>query len=898
MDLLLSSSEFLESGGVGVEGVSGLHSCLMQLPVDLPSLSIGGIDLCTDVSPIGDSILSSKDLDDLPQIRFGYDLSLSKLAHDVCFGYGFNAYFEYKHEIKDSYFFQDYAVEHGYELSKNFLLEMNYYNSRFSDTVNISLKDNNFFPREGRSISSSIKPLSLYACCLDLDCSYFYKSVCRCRPKIIDILKKEFIPEIIKTILEGMVVDSTGTRSMTYHEMEMFFLHFVTSLERMIVKIMMSRWYSYCEDNKLILSQLSSSSEYKYYDYSNPLCRLKTCGKVGMHDRDVDYPLAFVEVSGVTISLIAKHKIDVLSGDFVTKFCSSLKTVLHDRLTKISNHSSYDYEDNFKVFSDVELPILIKESFDGCISNFRCELSKFLSGLAVWLPQEVEYSDNKVDFSKLVEDVESSVYSVLKFRICNISSYLVKNCIVKIDNFLSRISSKSSTYMVDRWGFNLCHKFEYNYSSIRKKFSPICKTIINGKFREMVLNGFAVNEWKVVSPKLFPIALESLKDVYKNEYDELDMLVSNTHVIDSDGGFVKLTDSDKDLLCKKIVTRINKEFRDLVRICWVDISNSISASVHVPDVDSSVDSDVVGSSSIFHTAIPSIDDSIDSDTNENSSQIPLGVDKGGYFPANCEEEVVEIDELGNLFESFMDRLASDGNYSVMKNIEELISCNLSAPVDIVPEQSLSGLSPPVEIVPEKFDFDSAWGGFDSVLGNGKRASDRSLDADYPNSYKRNRDHEIAGIAVTEEDVPDTSKAPDLVSFSGLYINSASDNNLNMMIKDHITQVSVGIRSIVNELESKFLSVSDFGDFSDEAANQVKLAGERFLSQFTDQLGNFFVNIPVWDDFGKTNSGKRLITDSERDNIIRCLSLSISMQQDQISSIELSSMLSRVSNIGK
>ncbi|CUT17712.1 hypothetical protein Ark11_0889 [Candidatus Ichthyocystis hellenicum] len=655
--------------------VSSDQSCLMgvsfgdYLGSSLPVA--GGVGFCATDSSTVESIVNSS------QMLSTSDSSLSKLAYSMCSGYGFDAYFCQTY-VSDYSFFHEHAVECGYELSKDFSLKINDHKIGFSDAVSSFLEDDKFFSRTGRSLFSydknHNKSITIYVCCFDLDCSYFYESVRRYRPKVIKILVRDFIPRIIKTISRGMVIDSSGSRSMTYHEMEMLFLNFVTKLEMLIVKIMMSYWHSHLDDIESVLSLLSSSDCGFAADHTNPFCRLRNCNKIREETiNDVAHPVAFVDVYGVTISLIAKHKIDVFSEGFIHDFCNSLKVILHDKIMKISNHSSYDYDNDFKVFSDVELPLLIEESFNKAIVSLQCDLSNFLRQLAVWAPPGVDGSFREVDFSKFIENIKSAIYSLLKVKVCSISDSFINIYTNKINNFLSRMKSKVSTYMIDRWGVNLHHKFDYNYSSIRKKFSPMCKSIVNKKFREMILGGFSASEWKYVSSKLLPIAMKLVSGIYKNEYDELKELVSNTHVVKRDGTFVKLDETYKTVLCVKIMSRINKEFRDFVRLCWIDVVNSTNIPTPLPDS--------AGSSSCPESA--------KGDHCYSSEGVGSQVVNVESHPV-CEGGDVQLNELGNLFESFMDRLVSDGNYSVMRSIEELMGSSSCSSLEILPDQSVSG----------------------------------------------------------------------------------------------------------------------------------------------------------------------------------------------------------------
>ncbi|WP_092486274.1 hypothetical protein [Candidatus Ichthyocystis hellenicum] len=126
-----------------------------------------------------------------------------------------------------------------------------------------------------------------------------------------------------------------------------------------------------------------------------------------------------------------------------------------------------------------------------------------------------------------------------------------------------------------------------------------------------------------------------------------------------------------------------------------------------------------------------------------------------------------------------------------------------------------------------------------------------------------------------------------VQFGELCIQSEIDVDINNMIRIYISRLSCTIKGILSEFESGHKLI-ETNNVNAVASRLLKSVSNNFLSQFMDEMRDLFIGIFVWD-----GSIFRIIDEVEVGSFMRCLRLSISMQQDQIVLGELSSMMSKI-----
>lgn len=479
------------------------------------------------------------------------DVHLESLAKVICFGYGFNTNFEDMEGIFEDDFFQRYATRNNYQLVGSFLSDINKYKLEFAHLVNDDLYARLSLPE-------------LYDSFQKLGANVFSRNFCKFifdfRNECIVFLQSKFIPKIVSAVFSLMVIDKSCERKMKYPEMEQFFLYYVTTLERIIMLVAMAYQSDFCGgiSGKISLPLLPC------INYRNPFVDFDFSFYAGLcSGYSFDCPAAFDSSLGVPISFVASNKIYIMIKLFSKKYYDSLLGVVHGKLAKIAHYSYDSYADDFLVFKDTELLVLVKQEFDVMMAVDIGHISSFLAELILW---------REVDLSKLLEKIGSCIFCFLSKEISCWVGDRIRYYNDKISRSLERVTVRNT--MSTKWGSNLHPKFNYNISSLSRSFPIKIKPVILKVCYEMINNGCCYY-WGKVSGKLVRTVNDRAKLIIEEHSKDIYDLVSKTPVVGSGGVLEKLTDAQVIAISGKIYKRFRSQLRAFTKLLWEGVVSGL-----------------------------------------------------------------------------------------------------------------------------------------------------------------------------------------------------------------------------------------------------------------------------------------------------------------------------------
>ncbi|WP_092486271.1 hypothetical protein [Candidatus Ichthyocystis hellenicum] len=757
-----------------------------------------------------------------------------RLIRDLCFGYGFNTCFDGFENVFDDYFFQIYASKSGYDLSGDFLSNMNRHKGCFSIFIdNLLFTSSSFFTEVidcdlKRSFKDEMLCLSkrlhkvdvglpnVVMEFLDRVCNYFSRTIYNFRSKCVFVLQDSIIPEIVKTILDGSIIDCGNERKMTYIEMETFFLYSVTSLERIIMLKTMNVWNDFIKNKEFLISVPPN------VDYSDPFARATV--SCGVDIPVVKHPAAFnfFDTTNICISFISSSRICRFIKEVSDKTHDALYPIVNDAITIISDHS-FDYVTDFKVFRAKTLPVLIERKFSESVSYYQAEFNKIIYELMVWPLRE----DEVTNLLLLRESVLKSISQSLEERVYNISDIIVGYLSHKIGKFLLRKEGRYCRLVKSKWKINIHPKFDYNILSIKSRFSAKLRSVFCSKFSRLIKDGFPRLPWDNVSVVLFRIVTEEAKDIIADRAEEFSQVVSKVPIANN-YDVVALTEDQKCDLASLVINHAAASLKFYAKSLWEKVRTSTKGSRDTAEV-------VADQEMLYQ----------DSASVVVSDQLVPGVE---------EESILHSHEFQNLFQEFLDRIVCDGNDYVMSGINELMVSSQSTEEDVSTQLSA--------------DYALSAKNSANVTFNIVNQTGEFFD------YSKRCYYKIKG-----------GVSPVFVDFGEVSVDEEISKNVGLMIEEYLTNVYDFIKVVMDSLEDVSNSVS-IDDINSMVVEKLRGACSDDLSKFVRRLDDFLLDVFILDF-----DCSRLINADERRGIVGYFYSYLRTQCDQILSNELPGIIS-------
>ncbi|WP_092486311.1 hypothetical protein [Candidatus Ichthyocystis hellenicum] len=474
-------------------------------------------------------------------------------------------------EVCKDDFFQVHVSKYGYNLDEDFLSVINEYKNIFASKVDhILYALHGVIPLVGEISKESVHRV----------CYSFSKDVCDLMDRCIGILKSDIIPAVIKDIFNSKFVDESYKRNIAYSEMERLFLHFVDSLESLVISRTLNYWRCFFNSSKLLSSlhyesdHIGVSSWASHHNVSRSY--------------SIDCSSAFIYKFGVYISFMSVTRIEAMTSNFIGKCAISLKNLVRSKCICICHYSHNAHADIIDL--KMKLPILIKKEFEKMISREKLKdnLGNFLKELVLF--NQREFGTVVIEKSRLATTIIDDVCKSLIGRVnrdlliiigrakCIINSY--KERYLRVDKSIRTIEGK--------WGVRLHPEDSYDISAIRRRFSAKSKTIISNKFYAMIKEGYKFSDgivisrsgWNEVSKNMFPIAQDVVKDLLYNERLCLFKLLSNARIVEDisifDGCYVgtrEATPEEKDSVLSIATEKSYTQTKDIIRNVWISLIN-------------------------------------------------------------------------------------------------------------------------------------------------------------------------------------------------------------------------------------------------------------------------------------------------------------------------------------
>ncbi|CUT17679.1 MULTISPECIES: hypothetical protein [Candidatus Ichthyocystis] len=533
--------------------------------------------------------------------------SSDQLSQDLCDWYRYSGNFEITSGFCEDNFLQEFTAKCGYKITEGFLSVMNKHKIDFMDKVDsilICLQSSFCFLNES---DCSLKNIMILLCKAGF---YFTKKVHRLRSKCIDILQFDFIPMIIKSVFCSKVIDGNYEREMTYYEMEQLFLHFVSTLECLVMHRVIKYWRDFCNSNKDLLSKISSS------DYINPFIYANSFNEINVPG--ITHSAAFTNKFGVYISLMAITKIDEIIDDFVNKVNIDFKKSVRSKCSCIFNYSDKFHYDIKELRGKIKF--LIKEEINKKVEEgiIKDEIINFLKETFVLN----KCGGVEKDKSSIICSIIDYMRNLLVCKSTNNSYDIIKVFQRKMTVYEKRLltGKKYSNTIKSRWNLKLHPDDDNKILSIRRKFCNEYRKIIKDKFCAMLkeshkfLDGTVIEmvHWNKISKNLFPISQEAVRPLIIAEYEEISKLLPDMRIVEDiyvfDGYFAgtrKATNEEKDSILKTFTNHeyrrnwnlSNKVWRELTDSKSINVSKEVASGVEVVEFEK----DITSSASSIHT---------------------------------------------------------------------------------------------------------------------------------------------------------------------------------------------------------------------------------------------------------------------------------------------------------
>ncbi|WP_139057408.1 hypothetical protein, partial [Candidatus Ichthyocystis hellenicum] len=482
---------------------------------------------------------------------------------------------------------QEYAINCGYKLTEDFLSIMSKHRTNFISKIDFILFDLSGISSLHGSFSffleypedHDVNVIQL----MNKICSSFSRHVYRLIPDCISVLRSDIIPATIRSIFDSKVIDENCERKMSYPEMEKLFLYFVSILEKSIMVKAMEYWRNFCDKVKLLLLIPS-------VDYSNPF--IWAYNFDGVRALEVDCPSAFTNEFGEYISFIAVYKIREIIKDFVDKCSHKFKEIVYSKCSYICDRVDGAYEglEEFRCGFNV----LMNKEFDKMIAEEVIEdkISSFSKNMVVWNNHRGIEINKVLIFDNIIGYARTLLEDVVAVDICRI----IKSFYKRLELYKIRSASllgKISLAAGDVGSIKIHPYDDKIISLIVRKFSIQIKEHLGKLFRSMLKSRTVLpsgvvlrdSSWTVISSELSKIATESVEFITKKQYEELDIALSKSRVVDVKGSgsssciIRKVTDYEKKylMICAKKI--IDNRMKSHIRLSWVRMVNKSSTDI-------------------------------------------------------------------------------------------------------------------------------------------------------------------------------------------------------------------------------------------------------------------------------------------------------------------------------
>ncbi|WP_092486339.1 hypothetical protein [Candidatus Ichthyocystis hellenicum] len=505
-------------------------------------------------------------------------------------------------EIFNDSFLQAYAIKRGYSFTGDFLSTINKYKASFIEMVDFILTDLCsvtrpcgsfiFFSKDTEQIDQIEQTEQIEQVHKNVIDSTdkvrfsFSRSAYYLGLKCINVLQSDIIPMTIKSIFDSRVVGSGCERKMTYHEMEQLFLHFVASLEKLIIVKVMKYWHDFCNEKKVFLSLIS--------DYSNSPGCVFCSSKVipsGIHS-----PSSFTNKFGRCISFMAVAKIDEMISNFTGNLGSTLKKIVRSKCQCICNYSDRAYDDlkELREESRDKFKMLIEEEFSKKIieEGISDKFGNFLKDIFIWNGNESIEKDRVLILENIIDCMRNISVDTFASSVSNIIGIFQGR--LSLSKQRSLVGGRYLHTMEYRWGVKIHPEDGCRISYIRSKFSAKSKDVVRNKFCAMLKEGYKfldgtvidAVDWEIISKNLFPIAQDAIRHLVDEEYAELSKFLLELRVLDDAGlfdgssaGTRKATSEEIDKILRFFSNSVYGKSRSLFRLVWRDLINGTKFNI-------------------------------------------------------------------------------------------------------------------------------------------------------------------------------------------------------------------------------------------------------------------------------------------------------------------------------
>ncbi|WP_092486887.1 hypothetical protein [Candidatus Ichthyocystis hellenicum] len=441
----------------------------------------------------------------------------------VCGNYGYCIDTDDMSDFLRDDFFQNYANRNGYELTDGFLSEINGLRNYFVRFISDNLSKNCFNRFLFRIDVSSMEEAVLL---IDSNCHYFSRAVYDTRTECVSFLK-EIMPLVLGAVNNLSVVDKDNKSVISFIDREMLFIYIITIFERSIILNVMVYWNNFCDLNKELLSS------FQCLDYSNPFVRASSNVTASTFSIPViSHPVAFIPRHGVCLSFVSGASLDKIIND-----CSL--DCAYKLITSVKN--------NGRVVNT------ITEEFRNLMSeHWINKLVVLFSKLIVWPNSESHIGTSKLDL------VKGTIYSIL----------------VLVKYQVSGRGFNGSNSGLGGCSFKLSDPkgFSRKVTELRSKKMALFRPVVLEEFVKVIQERSLVSfNWADISGKMFRIAVGAASDIVDDQYRGLKSIISEAHIIDSQGVERKIERKEKNELAKIVMKSSNTALKSATRRLWLDL---------------------------------------------------------------------------------------------------------------------------------------------------------------------------------------------------------------------------------------------------------------------------------------------------------------------------------------
>ncbi|WP_092486936.1 hypothetical protein [Candidatus Ichthyocystis hellenicum] len=487
--------------------------------------------------------------------------SVRSLLGSLCANYGYNIDIADLCVVFDNDFFQCHPSGRGYNLTDNFLSEINSLKYAVLDQIDKVLNCNKFdrflyqVKRDGfDSPAETESDAALLS--LNSSCACFAGSTYSARIEYVDFLRSEIVTSLMDIINRSSIVREGKELAMNYLDKDQFFIHVITTFERLFMLKVMCYWNRFCTINHGLLSL------FPQINFSNPFI-LASCPDMiyAVSIPVVVCPVAFTHRHGLCISFVGIDNFDRIISECKAHCISILNPIVVNSINRI-----IDTNDRFRnlkslskfIYGKID-NIVLEKFFEIMRVHCMYRIASFFNELIVW-PQD---SLDKSGFLKLVEEAFTCVFNSVKKDLDNTANGMIE---VGIVNFEKRHS------MSGKCGFMLDRQFSKNLMNIRKKlFSNIRKVAIM-EFNNIIRGGkwgdVGSLGWHGNRKELLAAVMKPAKQVIDAAYEEVSNLIQEARVVQYDTTERKIKYAESCILARNIILNTDGKIKDIIRLMW------------------------------------------------------------------------------------------------------------------------------------------------------------------------------------------------------------------------------------------------------------------------------------------------------------------------------------------